>query len=626
MEKLTMLANKKGRSLSIVALCGLFTLSAGAQLKENVEVEGRYVPEIIRADRINTFPSLFTPQFQTSALTYEENGVPASFLPTVMTMPATGWRASRVIDAKKGYLDIAAGSWLNSSLSAGYRFVDNATTVAGVRLQHNSTSLWKPKLSAPTADVKRERYDENIGIYAAHIFKGIGRLDASLDYHVGYFNYYDYAPVELPASLESVDAPTQTLNDVRFKIGWRSPLTSTPSLSYYGTVTFNHFAYRALYMPGADGLLLHGKGMRESQLSVDAGIGAPWGDGSSAGLNVKADALMYGEREQTVMGRTLFPGISNYGMVSLNPYYDFTRGLLQIHIGADIDLAVNAGPKGSRYSFFHIAPDVKFAMRSGSFGMYLNLLGGSELQTLANLWQLDYYQMPRLATTRPVYCPLDGRFGINLGPFSGVSADFSVAWKSTERVPLRGWYTPMLNYGTQQMPGIDEATGRPAYSLDADGLSIHGFSLCGRLAYDPGKYVKLHGEVSYQPQDGKKGYFNGYDRPRWIAGVGADITPIEPLDINIAYEYRGVRRAYCHSYATLPTTPGAVVDGALDRPILGSMRLPDLTLLSIGGRWKFTRDFSVSLRGDNLLNRHDALLPGLPAEGVCIIGGLEWLF
>lgn len=49
-------------------------------------------------------------------------------------------------------------------------------------------------MSDATDDVTRYRYDESVGLYISHVFKGYGRLDASLDYHVGMFNYYGYCP------------------------------------------------------------------------------------------------------------------------------------------------------------------------------------------------------------------------------------------------------------------------------------------------------------------------------------------------------------------------------------------------------------------------------------------------
>lgn len=85
-------------------------------------------------------------------------------------------------------------AWLNSTLSAGYRFIDDRNTTFGVRLQHNSTSLWKPEVSETMKDTRMYRYDESIGFYGSHDFNGKGRLSGALDWHIGNFNYYGYNP------------------------------------------------------------------------------------------------------------------------------------------------------------------------------------------------------------------------------------------------------------------------------------------------------------------------------------------------------------------------------------------------------------------------------------------------
>ena len=131
--------------------------AAQAQLHEAINVEGRYVPEIIRIDRVNAFPKAMRFSIDSQPIGYEGSGVAASFSPTLFTMPASGWRDSRLINDNPGDLELGAGSWLNSTLSAGYRFIDNSSTLFGVRLQHNSTSLWKPRLSVATEDVKQYR-------------------------------------------------------------------------------------------------------------------------------------------------------------------------------------------------------------------------------------------------------------------------------------------------------------------------------------------------------------------------------------------------------------------------------------------------------------------------------------
>ena len=129
------------------ALAAAVALPVAAQYNQSISVDGKYVPEVFRLDRINSFPKQVKFSLETNPLSYDGKSVPAGFAPRLLPLPATGWRDTRDFSDSRGYLELGAGSWLNSTLSAGYRFIDNKNTTFGVRLQHNSTSLWKPEVS-----------------------------------------------------------------------------------------------------------------------------------------------------------------------------------------------------------------------------------------------------------------------------------------------------------------------------------------------------------------------------------------------------------------------------------------------------------------------------------------------
>lgn len=616
-----------------VALAG--SLAASAQFHQQIDVEGKYVPDIIRVDRINTFPKALRQTLLSQPLEYEQGGVAASFRPSLLAMPATGWRASRTVNSNPGYLELGAGSWLNTDLSAGYRFVDNASTLFGARLQFNSTSMWKPELSESTRDVKQERYDGALGLYASHVVKGYGRLDAALDYHAAYFNYYGiegWAP-SASASDAGVSAPTQTINDMALRLDWRSLVTPATSLAYHAGARMRHFAYRSLPLPQE---LQPGKqkGARETDLALAGGVRMPWDNGSSIGLDAVFDLVfLSGEKGVEVndpgQGADAFrlPTTDDYGLLTLTPYYRFNRGLLDVRIGADLDLAFNAGPDGNRYSFFHVSPDVKVGLQTGQVGLWLNATGGSRLNTLAHLHELDYYGMPALVTTRPTHTPLDASLGVNLGPFSGFSLGIEGKFRSMKNVPLGGWYQTWLNNDDVAVAGLLPAVPAGSavlYSLDSDGLDMHGVSLAGHMEYRHGDLFSISAEGSVQPQDGKKGYFNGYDRPKITALFKASVSPLKPLRISASYDFRGKRAIYTRAMRQ-PQTGGVDIDGR-STSSLHSLSLPDLTLLGLSATWNFTPSVAVWLQGDNLLNRHDAVLPSQPMQGIVVTGGFSCTF
>lgn len=621
----------KNKYISVLAAGLLCTLPVAAQLHESINVEGKYVPEIIRIDRIHTFPKAMKFTLGASPLDYEIGGVAASFSPRLLAMPATGWGDTRYVSRNKGYLELGAGSWLNSTLSAGYRFIDDATTLAGIRLQHNSTSLWKPDLSEATRDVSQYRYDESIGLYMSHLFIGYGRLDAAIDYHVGLFNYYGFYTTDAAPDTH-IDAPSQTLNDFSLRLDWHSLIKPGKSLRYDASARIRHFAFRALALPEI-WHQNHAKGNRETDIELAGNIRMPWDNGSTVGLDAKLNMLMYGGQspvftysqgtglEEVVLNRP-----DNYGLLTLTPYYRFSRGLLDIRLGADIDMAFNAGPEGNRYSFLHIAPDVKFALQSGQFGMFLNLLGGSGLNTLASLWQNDYYMMPALTSTRPTYTPLDAVLGFCVGPFSGFSLGIEGSFRSSKNVPLGGWYQTWMNRGAVVYPGMKDTDGADVtsdmlYSMDTQGISINGFSVGGYLSYKPSEMFSFLAKGSLQPQKGETGYFNGYDRPKVTARLEASVKPVSPLKITAGFDYKGKRAIYTRAARSLQS--GTVDDR---NGTLSSLALPDLYLLNLSASWNFTPDFSIWLQGDNILNRHDVTLPMLPAQGLGIVAGLKVLF
>lgn len=614
----------------------LLPAAMSAQLHENIEVEGKYVPDIIRIDKINTFPVTEARTMDSDPLPYQTEGVVADLVPGLTHMPPTGWRATRTVPSNRGYLDLSLGSWLNSGLSAGYRFLDTENTTAGVSLQFNSTSLWEPRLSEATGDIRRERYDGAISLYGSHRFRDVGRLDAAVDWQTGYFNYYGFNPwgggYGLLPSDGKIQPPTQTFNEAGVRIGWHND-SDRRSLTWSVAGGVRHTAWRALYLPL---LTTPRKGDRETMVWLTGGVRNPWESGSAIGLDAEADLLVYANAGKEV-APSIFTGWGaerfglsrpdNYGQVSVTPYYSFQKGLLNIRLGAEVDFTFNAGEKGHRFPVFHIAPDVRVDYRKGGIALYLHMLGGNELQTLSRARQLDYYTLPALSSTRPVYTPLDASAGVGIGPFAGFSLEAAFRYRISRGVPVGGWYQQMLNTGFNPAPGMTTSATNLSYSLDPTGINLHGFSIYAAIDYKPLKMVEIHAEGSYQPQKGETGYFNGLDRPRLTAGISAAVRPVEKLRIYAGYDYRGVRTIHAQSYE--PT--GLPSDGGLKADIgekrhQETLRLPDLTLLNAGASWDFTPSFSLRVDATNLLNRHDAILPGLPDEGISVTGGVSILF
>ena len=449
------------RRLPLLSILALAAIPEGAaQLDQTISVEGKYTPEIIRLDRINAFPKQERFSLETAPLAYDATGIPAAFAPKIYSMPATGWRDMRKAASERGYLELGAGSWLNSTLSAGYRFVQNSRSLFGIRLQHNSTSLWKPEVSPALPDTRQWRYDEALGLYGSHIFEESGRLDAAIDYHIGNFNYYAFNPYGAnPATwLQSgLKAPTQTLNDISGRIGWESLSASEDDIAWRIAAGARYFGYRRLYLPGdytsavSDRVSPESlRPTRETDVNLDGGINFPLSAGSAVGLDMKADLLLYSGCADGVYpaGQTMWQAPDSYFLMTLTPYYRFAIDRLNLRLGADLDIASGAkasGIEGEKYGIIHVAPDVMLDYDAGTARFFLHLTGGSRLHTLASRAELNYYEQPFILDTRPVYSPLDGELGVSFGPFSGFSAGVRFAYRISRGEYLGGWYQPLLN-------------------------------------------------------------------------------------------------------------------------------------------------------------------------------------
>ena len=618
---------------------------ASAQYDQTISVDGKYVPDVIAHERQGVFPTPVRFAVDGSPLEYDSRGVPASFAPQLLASGATGWRDTRRYSDARGYLDAGAGSWLNSTLSFGYRIVDTDRDVFGVRLQHLSTSLSRKHYTEKDDYMLRglkgnfqRRYDERLGLYYTHDFGTAGRLNAEADWHWGYFNYFGLSPqvVQLPTvnpergtqASRTVThyAPWQTLNDGSVRVGMQSP-GAIDDIQWHVTAGARYFGYRRLYdmtetsyMLGSEtGLSPVETGGRETDISLEGGFSFPTSTKSAFGIDLEGHALLYAKHRDRAAKEIggyegVYPSPADYGVLTLTPYYRFGIERLALSIGARIDLLMNARKDdGRRYGTFRIAPDVRLDYNAGPVSLYLHLLGGTRLNTLASARELDYYALPALTSTAPEYTPLDGKLGVQFGPFSGFSAGVDFAFRTTRGQRLGGWYMTMLEDGNAG----DDPERRCDYA-GATTMNLTGYSVGVNLGYDAGRYFKVTAAGSYQPQSGEKGYFNGLDRPRWLLGVAAETNPWSTLKFKVSYDYRGVRKLPLYSYHMDLKT------GALSDPRLEMHRLPDITLLNFGVSYGITRDFTVWGQADNLLDRRDDYLPLQPQQGITLSLGFDW--
>ncbi len=603
-------------------------LLAQQRLDESVAVDGRYKAEVVRMNRINTFPKRVRATLSSNPLPYDETGVAADFAPTLIPMGPTGWMSERQRSDSRGYLDLALCSWLNSSLSAGYRVLPaGGQTSLDVRLQHNSTSLQRPELLPHLRGARRYCYDETIGVDAGHTFKGAGRLSASAQYRLNCFNYYATLPYTT-GNPEDFKAPTQTLNDASLRLGW-TPERQEGRADWRLQAAYRYFGYRALYLPAIPGgYLASGRGGRENHIQVAGYVGMPATDRNSWNLSAQFDALIYGDQEWVNNPKS-------YSHISLTPGYEGKSGSVSWRVGLRLDFTAGAGSQGDKAGWIHLAPDARVSWAKGPVTLYASATGGDRLQTLASRSAYDPYGLPALWSSTPAYAPLNGAVGVSLRPMGGLTLTFEGAYRIERHVEMGGLYQLLLNrpYGLKpSVPGID--TSLELHGRNVEGLNLHGARLRMAASYES-KVFSLGGEIAWQNQKGATGWFNGYDRPRYTASLNVGVRPVEPLRIEAGLEWRGHRAVY--SWASpdpasmgpsLPDGGNVVINGGTSdvKYPLAALRLRDITDLHLSAAWALTPAIEVRVEGSNLLNRRVDALPGLPAQGITFAAGASVKF
>ncbi len=222
--------------------------------------------------------------------------------------------------------------------------------------------------------------------------------------------------------------------------------------------------------------------------------------------------------------------------LTLTPYYRFSRGLLNTRLG--VDAWTRLRRRAFRRPVFCLPYGPRRASRLAQGGEWAFSSTSSEARSSGRSprsMRLDYYATPLLADTRPVYSPLDASAGANFGPFAGFSAGVAFRYRISRRTPTGGWYAWRCSTtAVSPLPGMCRfrrlrSRRRPLRFVAGRHRRCTGTSLAMHAGYRLGSILELEAEGTYQPQDGEKGYFNGYDRPRWTASVAATVKPVEKL-------------------------------------------------------------------------------------------------
>lgn len=592
--------------LIVLAAAAMMPIVGLAQsLNKEITVERDIVPEQREATRIGFTPRITLRPVTLKQLAYSENGITARVPASISVLDPAAYSDSIYVSPYKGYAAIGFMPRYNAALSLGYRIIDTERTRLGAWLQYDGTSYKHTFGNAPSGECgtderKELTYDRHTATAAVdfrHIVGSRSAIDMSLDYTFVRYNN------PTPGRFILFDQNVHRLNtDARWSSGFND-------LSYTVGARFSRFAYVNSTPETYSFDIFEEVGnperpVRESNVGINASLRADFDDHSLAELGVDFSSLSYNHTGVMVMHGdwcgtgvedpqpyrpvlSEFPGFTTW-LLRFTPRYRYVTGIATVDLGVKIDLTHNAGKA------FHIAPDVTLGLNPLSkFAVSFRAGGGEVQNTLGSLYEVNPY-MASLFAYGNSHVPFTLDAEMTVGPFSGAYLSLFGGYAKANE-----WLMPVWNYFSKF--SAEDVKGWHA------GVSA-GYKwrdvVDARVSFET---------ASHSDNDLSSAYYLWRDRAKFVVDASVRVTPISPLDITVGYNLRS-KRQIVYSSEAVTASP------YLFQP-LGSV-----SNLSAGASWRFTPQFTIFLKGENLLNHDYTMLGLMPAQGLTGLAGLSYKF
>lgn len=553
--------NIKRYALWSVMLAVAGGVSAQESLQKEITVEREIVPEVRAASRLNLYPrTLVFPQTQ-ATLSFSELTETADMEPRLATLePASTGRAIP-LTPYRGYVDLGYFPLANGSLSAGYALVQTDATRLNVWGQADNTD-YKARPADDAAKMSVRRFAATAGLDFIHSFGETGTLTAATSLTYNNFTRPDAA---IPESFSERSDVSGRQNVLAWDVsaGWES--YGNRDLSYhvragFGLMDFGH-GIMAVGRESAEPERIKAAGERTFNFGL--GVEKRLYDNGSFGADFEADIA------HNIGGW----GTSTPGVLSLAPYFRCEEGVLSLKAGVNLGFALNSG------KVFHIAPDVLLGLNPASgFGMWLRCEGGERLNTLRSLFEVTPYMSPVAAYTTSGM-PVKGDLGLRFGPVKGAALVVKLSYGMANR-----WLMP-------------EAIDNRVVFFGRD---LRAWKISAEAVWDYRDMVSLRAcYAGALGSEEKQTWMEWRDRARHVVSAAVTVRPMSPLAIDLSYELRMRRRM----------------------PFVGSegeewFNLKNESRLNAGLSYRVSDAFTVFMRGENLLNCRNMLMPFVPSQGI----------
>ena len=594
--------------LIVLAAAAIMPIAGMAQsLNKEITVERDIVPEQREATRIGFTPRITLRPVTLKQLAYSENGVTARVPASISVLDPAAYADSIYVSPYKGYAAIGFMPRYNAALSLGYRIIDTERTRLGAWLQYDGTSYrhsWEEVADGecatdPGHDADYKRHTATAAVDLHQLVGSRSAVDVDVDYT--FVRYNNLIPGHNRAKLYD-----QNIHRLNTDALWSSGFND---LSYTVGARFSRFAYVNSVPDGYSGTIFDKEGnperpVRESNVGVNGSLRADFDDHSLAELGVDFSSLSYNHTSVTVMTGdwcatgveipqpyrpvlSELPGFTTW-LLRFTPRYRYVTGIATVDLGVKIDLTHNAGKA------FHIAPDVTLGLNpSSKFAVSFRAGGGEVQNTLGSLYEVNPY-MASLFAYGNSHVPFTLDAEMTVGPFFGSYLSLFGGYAKANEWLMPVW-SSFSKFNVEDVKGWHAGVAAGYKWRDV---------VDARVSFET---------ASHSDKDLSSAYYLWRDRAKFVVDASLRVTPICPLDITVGYNLRS-KRQIVYISNTVNASP------YFFQPI-GSV-----SNLTAAASWRFTPQFTIFLKGENLLNHDYTMLGLVPAQGLTGLAGLSYKF
>ena len=546
-------------------------------LTNKITIDRVIVPEAKKVSRISTSPAILSPVVSGKRLSFGEYTSPSDLTRMLVYTDPYAWADSLEVTPWRGYASLGYFPLFNLNASAGYRIVDTRSTTVDAWLQYNGCGYKGNWSTFSTAAQSSDKYRLNaltVGADIAHRPDSLSAFTFEVD--------YGYTDTSRPGY--SGDFSTG-INRLHTALGWQSVWRS---VAYYADASLGLCGFtKDAVLP--QGISPASSAVTETSYSLSAGLSGALSPSSVIGVDGKATLLHYNNANTVAIapsgmpsGEIIAGGKANRALGSVTPYYSYRASNALVRLGVRLDVGAHTGKT------FHVAPDVLLDYTAAKIVAFYGRFGGGEhLNTLGSLLEFTPFILPDISYTNS-HLPVTAEAGINIGNISGFSFGAFGAFARAN-----GWLMPV------GMPG-----GLAFLPVD-----MRGWKAGLRMAYTYRTLISARASFEIAPKGYDKGWYQWRDRARTVASISIEGRPLRPLSLEAALQIRSSRE-------------GALATGSS----LLMMDLEDAFLVSAGARYEISSALSAFIRVENLLDHHYYIAPGIHAQGIHGLAGINLKF